>query len=131
MIYPVKHISISINKPTNEVYQFASNPEHMAKWVGFIKSVTRENDLWFAHSDLGKIQVNFAARNNFGIMDHAVTLPDGETVNNPFRVIPNDKGSELIFTLFHLPGRTEEDFNQDAKAVKSDLHTLKTILESQ
>lgn len=27
--YPVEHISISINKPADKVYRYASNPENM------------------------------------------------------------------------------------------------------
>jgi Predicted integral membrane protein len=131
MTYPVKNISITINKPSNEVYKFASNPENLPKWVDFVRSMTKENDIWFADTDLGKIKIEFVPQNDFGIIDHLVTLSNGETVNNPLRVIKNGKESELIFTLFWMPNRTQEEFNQDAKAVESDLQTLKKILESE
>ncbi|MBC9798547.1 SRPBCC family protein [Sinomicrobium weinanense] len=130
MTYPVKNISISINKPADEVYQFASNPENFPAWVAFIKSTTREKaNIWAAKTDLGNIKIAFTPKNNLGIIDHLVTLPDGSTVNNPMRVVANGKGSEFIFTLFWMPGRTEEEFNQDAKMVESDLQDLKNILE--
>ena len=132
MTYPVKNISISINKPADEVFQFASNPENFPDWVAFIKSMTKkEENIWTAETDLGNIKIEFVPKNNFGIIDHLVTLPDGSIVNNPMRVITNGKGSELIFTLFWMPDRTEEEFNQDAKLVEGDLKKIKTILENK
>jgi hypothetical protein len=36
---------------------------------------------------MGRVTVTFAPRNDFGVLDHDVTLPSGETVYNPLRVI--------------------------------------------
>jgi len=107
MSHPVKNINVSINKPAKDVYQFASNPENFPKWVQFVKSITRQNDSWTAQTDLGTIRMKFAPQNEFGIIDHHVTLANGDTIYNPMRVIPNNKGCEFIFTLFWLPGRSE------------------------
>lgn len=131
MTYPLKNISISIDKQYDDVYQFASNPENLTKWIAFIKSVSKNGDTWLAKTDMGDIRITFVVPNNFGVIDHLVTLPNGETVNNPMRVIANGKGSELIFTLFRISGRTEEEFNKDAKAVEIDLQTLKKIMENK
>jgi len=38
---------------------------------------------------------------------------------------------KFTFTLFKLPGRTEEEFTEDAKAVKADLQKLKEIMEGK
>lgn len=129
MTYPVKIISVSINKPAAEVYAFASNPENFPKWIAFIKSMTRQGDIWLAETDLGNIQIRFVPNNEFGVIDHDVTLPDGETINNPMRVIPNKNGSEFIFTLFWRTNKTEKEFNEDAQAVTKDLQKLKQIME--
>jgi hypothetical protein len=80
-------------------------------------------------TDLGDIKVKWTPVNDFGIMDHQVTLTTGETVNNPMRVVSNNKGCEFIFTLFWMPGRTEKQFTEDAEAVTRDLQKLKEILE--
>ena len=84
-----------------------------------------------AETDLGNIKIQFVPKNELGIIDHLVILPDSSTVNNPLRVIENGKGSELVFTLFWMPNRTEEEFNQDAKLVENDLTKIKTILEAE
>ncbi|HEV8575255.1 MAG TPA: SRPBCC family protein [Dehalococcoidia bacterium] len=125
-----KHISVSINRPPDEVYDFASNPENLPKWAaglsGFIENI---NGNWIAESPMGSVRVEFAAKNQFGILDHHVTLPSGETVYNPMRVFPNNDGSELIFTVYQRPDMSEEMFAEDAQAVTTDLENLKTLLE--
>lgn len=127
--YPVKNISISINRSAEEVYQFASNPENFPIWVSFIKSVIKQGDIWIGKTDMGDIKIKFSTPNAFGIIDHQVRLPNGETVSNPMRVVANNKGCEFIFTLFWMPNRTKEEFNEDVKAVTKDLQQLKKILE--
>ena len=125
MAYPVKNISVSINKSANKVYQFASNPENFPVWVEFIKSMTKVTEnTWYAETDLGNPKIEIVPKNELGVIDHLVILPDSSTVNNPMRVMANGKGSELVFTLFWMPNRTKEEFNQDAKLVESDLKKL-------
>ncbi|HEY4655195.1 MAG TPA: hypothetical protein VIH22_11815 [Cyclobacteriaceae bacterium] len=131
MTYPVRNISVSINKSAAEVYQFASNAENFPKWVDFVKSITRQGDFWIGETGNGSIKIRFSPLNDFGIIDHQVTLSGGETVNNPMRVVANDKGCEFIFTLFRMPGRTAREFDEDANAVAKDLQKLKEILESK
>lgn len=127
--YPAKNISISIDRSAEEVYQFASDPENFPKWISFIKSMTDQGDIWIGKTELGDIKIKFAPQNDFGIIDHQVTLTNGETVSNPMRAVANNKGCEFTFTLFRMPNRTDQEFNEDAKAVTEDLQKLKEILE--
>ena len=131
MTYPVKHISISINRSADDVYAFASNPENFPRWVQFVTSITKQGDTWLGKTSAGDIRIQFTPQNDFRIIDHLVTLTTGETVNNPMRVVANNKGCEFIFTLFKLPGRTDKEFNEDAAAVTADLQKLKEIMESR
>ena len=64
-----------------------------------------------------------------GILDHDVTLPNGTVVHNSLRVIRNDKGSEIVFSLFKRPGMTDDEFHRDAALVREDLVRLKDILD--
>jgi hypothetical protein len=73
--------------------------------------------------------VVFAERNDYGILDHDVTLPSGETVHNPMRVIADGAGCEVVFTLRRQPGMTDEEFSRDAGLVLADLRALKEQLE--
>ena len=125
-----KHISVSINRSADEVYEFASNPENLPKWAaglsGSIKNIKGE---WIADSPMGKIKIEFAEKNKFGILDHDVTLPSGKKVYNPMRIFPNNDGSELVFTLYQRPGMSEKMFVEDTKLVKKDMEKLKRLLE--
>src|SRR5215216_6564964 len=67
--YTVSHVSISINRTAEEVYQFASNPENFPKWAaGLLKSIKREGDIWIGKSDIGDIKIRFTPNNGLGII---------------------------------------------------------------
>ena len=43
----VRHIAVYINRPANEVYEFASNPENLPRWAtGLGGSIKREKGEW-------------------------------------------------------------------------------------
>ncbi len=132
MTFPAKQISISINQSASSVYKFMANPENLPKWAeGLSRSkVTKVNGEWIAESPMGKVKVKFVEDNKFGILDHDVTLPSCEVNYNPLRVVRNGKGSEVTFTIFHLPRMSDVDFAGDAKRVEKDLQKLKSILEN-
>lgn len=126
----VRHISVSINRPPNQVYDFASNPENLPKWAtGLGGSIKNVNGEWIADAPMGKVKIRFAKRNTFGILDHDVILESGVKIHNPMRVVPNGSGSEVVFILFRQPDTSDEKFSEDAKWVEKDLRILKDLLE--
>ena len=129
--YPAKNINITINRPLSEVYEFASNPENLPQWAAGLADATLKKigNEWVTNSPMGKVKIKFVDQNIFGVLDHDVTLPNGEVVHNPLRVVKNSFGSEVIFTIFHRPEMTQEEFNKDSELVKKDLQKLKSILE--
>lgn len=129
--YQATNVSVSINRPVQEVYKFMSDPLNMPKWAaGLAKSsFVKAGDSWVTESPMGKVKVKFAPENEFGVVDHDVTLPSGEVNHNPLRVVKNNLGSEVIFTLLRRPGMSEADFENDRKMVEKDLKTLKSVLE--
>lgn len=130
-MFKSQHISVSINRPPDQVYEFASNTENLPGWAaGFGGSIKNVNGDWIAKSPMGRVKVKFAEKNKFGILDHDVTLPSGAKFYNPMRVFPNNDGSELIFTLYRRPDMSDQMFDEDAEAVKRDLEKLKTLLEN-
>jgi Polyketide cyclase / dehydrase and lipid transport len=130
MTFMAKHISVSINRSADQVYEFVSDPENLPKWAaGLSGSIKKVNDDWITESPMGRVKVKFAEKNRFGVLDHDVTLPSGVNVYNPVRVFPNNDGSELVFTLYRRPDVSDQDFAEDAKAVENDLAKLKTLLE--
>ncbi|GAB3031961.1 SRPBCC family protein [Parafrigoribacterium mesophilum] len=131
MTMPTRHISTSIARPFREVYEFASHPENLPRWAaGLTGAISNIDGAWIAESGLGKVRIQFAAPNEFGVLDHTVTLASGETFDNPMRTFRNGDGSEVVFTLFRRAEVDDEAFETDAAAIARDLATLKALMES-
>ena len=126
-----KIITASVAAPTARVYTFASNPANMPLWApAFVKSIAIVNGEWIIDSNLGKVKIEFAPANPFGVLDHVVTLADGRAFNNPMRVVPNGARSLVTFTLFRQDGMSDAEFERDAGMVESDLQALKRVVEA-
>jgi hypothetical protein len=129
-IYPSKTLTVTVACPPEQVYAFVSNPERLPHWAtGLCKAVSRVGDEWIAETADGEVRVRFADPNQYGVLDHVVILPSRESVHVPMRVVPNGAGSEVLFTLFQLPGMTDDKFAEDAEMVRRDLLALKQLLE--
>ena len=103
---------------------------NLPAWAAGLSSKVEQVDgQWFADSPMGRIELTFAPRNEYGVLDHTVTLASGEATANPMRVIPDGAGCEVVFTLRRRPGMTDDDYAADADAVQADLNTLKHLLE--
>jgi hypothetical protein len=128
----LRHISVSIARPPEDVYAFAADPENLPKWAtGLGGAIRKINGEWIADSPMGKVKIRFAERNRFGVLDHDVILESGVKVHNPMRVVPRGDGSEVIFTLFRQPGMSDDKFREDAEWVAKDLKILKRLLEGE
>ena len=125
------HLAVHVDRSAEEVYRFAADPARLPQWAaGLSGSIEQRDGRWFADSPMGEVEVRFAPENPYGVLDHDVTLPDGTTVTNPLRVLPDGAGCEVVFTLRRGPGVTEEAFDADAAAVRTDLATLKALMEA-
>jgi hypothetical protein len=113
-MWKAEHITESIARPPAEVAAFAGDPANLTRWA---TGVTPE------------MTVVFLAGRELGILDHDVTLPDGTTFHNPMRVLANDDGSEVVFTLYRRDGTTDDEHAADVAAITGDLANLKGLLE--
>jgi hypothetical protein len=124
-------ISIGIDRPAAEVYAFARVPENFPKWAaGLGAGLVRDGDQWIAHGPDGDVHVRFSPPNDYGVLDHWVTLADGTRISIPLRVVANGDGAEVTLTLFRLPGMDDATFERDAGRVAEDLSALKALLEA-
>jgi len=116
-----RHVSQWIDADAAEVYAFATDPANLPRWAAGL-----------ADPNVAAVEVEFAAPNEFGVLDHVVTLPSGERFFNPMRVIPagvGESGCEVVFTVRRASGVTDEEFDADAAAVAADLATLRRLAE--
>ena len=126
------HITVVIHAGRDAVYGIARDPANLPLWaaglaVGEPEQV--DDDALVVDSPMGRVRVVFAPRNDFGVLDHDVTLPSGETVHNPLRVVAHPHGAEIVFALRRQGDASDEDFAKDAAAVRADLHRLKALVE--
>jgi hypothetical protein len=124
-------LTIFIAQPFDDVYEYLATPENFSQWAAGLGNGVRFVDgAWIADTPGGAINIRFSERNKFGIVDHYVIPESGVEIYVPMRVIANGTGSEVLFTLFHLPEMSDKQFEADAILVRQDLDTLKEILES-
>ena len=106
-------------------------PARLPDWAaGLAGGIRRERGEWVADSPMGQVLVRFVPVNEYGVADHDVVLPSGESVTNPLRVLPDGGGSEVVFTLRRRPEMTDEEWAADVAAVTADLATLRRVLEA-
>lgn len=128
-MYRAHTVSVGIAAHPKAVYAYLADPANLPGWApSFVKSIERQGDSWLAQTSLGEARLRFAPSNEFGVVDHDVELPTG-SFHNPMRVIPNGKGSEVLFTLIQVPGITDQQFETDLDTVRADLNKLRTVLE--
>ncbi len=128
---PSLHLSVVIDRPWRRVYEYVSDPRNLPRWAAGLagSEVQREVSQWSMSSPMGRVLVSFVPENDLGVVDHTVTLPTGESVLNPLRVLPlTEESCEVVFTL-RRGSMSEAEFAEDAEAVSADLATLKEICE--
>jgi len=130
--YPSRILSITIDRPLEQVYDYIYELKHFPDWAtSFCLSIQVAGDEGRMETPEGPAVIRFVERNRWGVLDHWVSVPNGPENYISLRVIPNGAGSELVFTLLQLPGVTDEVFSDDARRVGQDLHSLKMILEAR
>jgi hypothetical protein len=128
-----RHLSVALERPASVVYEYAADPANLPVWAaGLAEAALKQtDDGWVAESPMGRVMVSFVERNEFGVLDHVVTLPSGERVYNPLRVIPDGEGCEVVFTVRRRPIMSTDEFDRDVTAVAANLETLKHVLEAR
>jgi Polyketide cyclase / dehydrase and lipid transport len=127
-------ISEWIDRPAEVVYQYASDPANLPEWApGLGSSVEMVDGQWFVETSDGRVGVAFVPHNDYGVLDHYVTLASGQVFYNPLRVTSDGIGGrcEVVFSLRRLEGMTDEEFARDTAAVAADLTRLKRVMEGR
>jgi hypothetical protein len=132
MTREARTLSVSIDRPAGEVYEFLSRPQNFPKWAsGMGGSLRQEGGEWRVETPEGPATVRFSERNSYGVVDHSVRLPSGEVIYMPLRVVTRGACCELVLTLFRRAEMSDEKFAADADWVMRDLQAAKRLLESR
>jgi uncharacterized protein YndB with AHSA1/START domain len=125
-----RHLSRVIAAAPEDVYAFAADPANLPRWAAGLAQAEVEvrGDVLVIQAPMGEVTVRFVERNDFGILDHDVTLPSGTTVTNPLRVVAHPDGAEVVFTVRQIE-LTDEEFERDCGLVEKDLESLRDLLE--
>ena len=125
-------VSISIKRRPEEVYGYLVDPTNFPKWSVFIKEIKKKGSEWIATTPESTVRIRFTPKNEFRILDHYVTVSPQIQVYVPMRVLASpENDSEVIFTVFRLPGMSDEQYNDDIGMVLTDLAGLKRVLEDK
>ena len=125
-------VSQAVGVSAEVAYAFASRMENLPLWAsGLARGIGQRDGKWFADSPMGEVEVAMAPANPFGVLDHDVTLPNGVSVHNAFRVTPLGEGCLLAFVVPRLAGVSQESFDADIAHVQRDLAALKELLEQK
>jgi hypothetical protein len=123
-------VSVSIFRDARETYEYIRTTSHLTAWATGLGAVTGEiDDVVQIDTPNGPGTLKFAPPNDFGILDHTITLEGGVVTEVPMRVLPNGEGCEVMLTIFQPEDMTEREFSRDANWVKRDLETLRDALE--
>jgi hypothetical protein len=126
-----EHVTVAIARSAATVYAYAADPANLVAWAAGLTGATLEQveGHWVTDSPMGRITIDFAPPNGYGVLDHDVTMPSGERVYNPMRVIADGDGCEVVFTVRQRPGMSDTEFAADTAAVRADLEALRDLLE--
>jgi hypothetical protein len=126
-------ISVSIDRPFDEVYDYLVNPANYQYWAtvepGTFKPLG--NGDWQGEMPKGLRHFRFTPPNNFGVLDHAIFVPGEELLYTPMRLVPNGKGCELTFTFFRREGMDDPQFASTVEWIRTDFLGLKSLLEAR
>jgi hypothetical protein len=94
-------ITERIGRLPDEVYDYAVDPANLPEWApGLGSAVENVDGRWFVETPMGRVGFAFVERNAYGVLDHEVTLPSGEVIYNPMRVVRDgERGSTQASSL--------------------------------
>lgn len=126
-------VSIAIDCPWQDVYEFLAEPLNLPTWSSDLGTSIRHigGTDWVSDTPEGPVTIRFSPRNPHGVLDHAIFREGEPALTTPTRVFANDGGAEITYTMFQRPGISDAQFASELEWIRSDLLALKSLLESR
>jgi hypothetical protein len=120
---PSRTISLQIECPYHEVYEFLAAPRNLLRWsAGMGPHFEHLGGYdWAVERSDGQVVITFAPHNDYGILDHIIAPLEGITQHIHMRLFPNEDGCEINYTLFQQRGVSDAQFASEVEWVTADL----------
>ncbi|KKB76952.1 hypothetical protein VW35_16320 [Devosia soli] len=127
-------IATQIDYPYEAAYRYLADPASYAQWAAIEPGSFHplDNGDWTGETRFGGLRhIRFTPPNDYGVLDHAIFVPGEALLWTPMRVVPNEEGTELLFTFLARPGMSEDMFDSAIEWITTDFLMLKSILEAR
>ena len=122
--------TVTIKAAPAEVLGFVADGANLPRWaIGFAKAVAPKGDAWVVSTEQGEVATTIAVVGEAGTVDFHMDMGAAGKAAAYARALPNEAGTEFLFTQFQGPGVPDEVFDQLVAAVGHELVALKALLE--
>jgi hypothetical protein len=121
--------SISIDAPPAAVLALVGDPRRLPEWApAFARGVQRDGDDWLIDTADGQARITVRVSPEHGTVD---LLRAADPTRGAFsRVVPNNEGSEFVFTLLFPDGTTETAVARQMATVEEELEAVRALCEA-
>ena len=126
--------AVSIEAYPEHVYSFVADPENLPAWaVGFCRAIRWDGraEQWIVATAQGEIPIRYATDPATRTIDFYFSPAPDVEVAAFSRVVPNDRGSEYIFTQFQPPGMADDAFAAQIRALMEELQVLRALMHAR
>jgi hypothetical protein len=122
--------TITIGARPDRVLAYVGDGTNLPRWaIGFAKSVRPHGSGWLVTTSRSEVPTTITVGHTAGTIDFRMQAAPDTDATAYSRVVPNDEGSEFIFTHLQQPSVTDEIFAQLVAAVGHELVALKARVE--
>jgi polyketide cyclase/dehydrase/lipid transport protein len=122
--------SISISTPPATVLDLLDDARRLPDWApAFASAVEPDGEDWLVDSGGTKFRIRLESSPEHGIVD--LTRPGDPGRGARMRVLPNEDGSEFVFTLIFPAGTPAEAIERQMATVESELRTVRELCEAE
>jgi len=113
-----------------DVFVYLSQSANIPEWApGFAREVRVDGDDVLVTNDAGERRVRVRLNEEFGIVDFLAVRADGLRFSSTIRIVATGAhATEVLFTLFRIPGEYDENFAERAEVIPGELAFVQRVL---
>jgi uncharacterized protein YndB with AHSA1/START domain len=122
--------SISIAAPPETVLELLSDARRLPDWApAFALAVEPTGQDWLIDSGAGQFRLRVRVSPEHGTID--LLRPNDPSRGARMRVLSNEDGSEVLFTLIFPAGADNKSIAQQMTTVEAELRTVRDLCETR